>query len=94
MGAPRVFAGMFGTLLTFAVATYLISGSFATTLWETIASAILLQVGYFLLVVGMVWRNSQARRSLRELDLPGRAVEAIAEEAAVSLEASSRIKPV
>lgn len=94
MGAPRVFAGMLGTLVVFAIATYVINGSIVTTIWETIAAALLLQVGYFLLVVAMIWRSSQARRSLQEFDLSGRAVDVLAEETVASIDAASQIKPI
>jgi exopolysaccharide production repressor protein len=56
MGAPRVFVGMFGTLVVFAIATYFITGSLTTTVVETIAAAILLQIGYFVMVVFLVWK--------------------------------------
>lgn len=59
MAAPRVFAGMFITLIVFAIATYWMTDSLFITLLETIASAILLQLGYFLCIGFLVWRQSK-----------------------------------
>lgn len=60
MSAPRVFAGMFVTLIVFAIVTYCMTGSLVVTALESIAAAILLQLGYFLCIGFLVWR--QARR--------------------------------
>ena len=59
MGAPRVFAGMFVALIVFAVVTYYVTGSLFVTILETIAAAILLQLGYFFCVVFLIWRQSK-----------------------------------
>lgn len=72
MGAPRVFVGMFSTLIVFAIASYFINGSFITAFFETIAAAVLLQVGYFAVVLCMVWRAAEVRQSLLEGELPNR----------------------
>jgi exopolysaccharide production repressor protein len=66
MGAPRVFVGMFGTLFVFFIASYFINGSITLTILDTIAAAVLLQVGYFLLVLFMVWRAAETRNALLE----------------------------
>lgn len=58
------FRGMLVALLIFAVTIYLLTGSFATTLWQTIACAILLQVGYFVGVLFLVWRGVPKARAL------------------------------
>lgn len=62
MYAPRVFASMIGVLLTFAVATYWITGSVYTTFLETVLCAIILQVGYFIGVLFLVGREHARRR--------------------------------
>jgi exopolysaccharide production repressor protein len=61
MSAPRVFAGMFVTLIVFAIVTYCMTGSLVISVLESIAAAILLQLGYFLCIGFMVWK--QAKRS-------------------------------
>ncbi|KAA0691444.1 exopolysaccharide production repressor exox [Neorhizobium sp. P12A] len=63
MYAPRVFASMIGALLAFAVATYFLTQSLPRTLIETIICAILLQVGYFLGVLYLSWKETKARRA-------------------------------
>ena len=62
MSAPRVFAGMFVTIIVFAIVTYWMTGSLVVTLLESIAALILLQLGYFLCVGFFVWK--QAKRSV------------------------------
>ena len=66
MGAPRVFVGMFGTLFVFFIASYFINGSLTLTILDTIAAAVILQVGYFLLVLFMVWQAAETRTALLE----------------------------
>jgi len=61
MSAPRVFAGMFATIIVFAIVTYWMTGSLVVTVLESIAALILLQLGYFLCVGFLVWK--QAKRS-------------------------------
>jgi exopolysaccharide production repressor protein len=63
MGAPRVFVSMFGTLIVFSIAIYGLTGSLATALIETIASAIILQVGYFACIVFLSWKAAKMRRA-------------------------------
>jgi len=63
MSAPRVFAGMFVTIIVFAIVTYSMSGSLVMTVLESIAAAILLQLGYFICVGFMVWK--QAKRAAK-----------------------------
>ncbi|MFS8046203.1 exopolysaccharide production repressor protein [Rhizobium sp. BR 314] len=61
MYAPRVFISMLGTLAVFAIATYFLTNSLATTLIETAICAVLLQVGYFIGVLYLVWKERKAR---------------------------------
>ncbi len=61
MSAPRVFAGMFVTIIVFAIVTYCMTGSLVITVLESIAAAILLQLGYFLCIGYLVWK--QAKRA-------------------------------
>jgi exopolysaccharide production repressor protein len=55
--------GFIGVLLVFAVTTYLITGSWWSTVVETVAVAVLVQVGYFAVVLFLVWRSGPARDS-------------------------------
>lgn len=64
MGAPRVFVGMFGTLSAFFIASYFINGSITLTILDTIAAALILQVGYFFLVLFMVWQAAETRSAI------------------------------
>ena len=63
MYAPRVFFSMIGALLTFAVATYFIHGSFYTAFIQTLICAVILQVGYF---IGILVLVSREKRRMRE----------------------------
>lgn len=60
MYAPRVFISMLGTLVVFAIATYFLTNSLSTTLIETVICAVLLQIGYFLGVLYLVWKERKA----------------------------------
>lgn len=68
MYAPRVFVSIIGTLAVFAVAAYLISGSFLTALTETVICAVILQIGYFLGILYLVRREAQEKSSNRSPD--------------------------
>ncbi|MDK4719040.1 MULTISPECIES: exopolysaccharide production repressor protein [unclassified Rhizobium] len=61
MYAPRVFISMLGTLIVFATATYFLTNSLWTTFVETIICAVLLQTGYFLGVLYLVWKERRSR---------------------------------
>lgn len=61
MFAPRVFASMIGALTVFAIVTYLLNGSLTSTLIQTLICAVLMQVGYFLAVVFLVWKKARER---------------------------------
>ena len=63
MYAPRVFVSMLGALTVFALVTYFLNGSLTDTLLQTAICGVLMQIGYFLAVVFLVW--SKARESER-----------------------------
>lgn len=65
MYAPRVFVSMIGTLAVFAVAAYVMSGSFWTALMETFLCALILQVGYFIGIVYLVRREKAEMEAAR-----------------------------
>jgi exopolysaccharide production repressor protein len=56
MSLPLFLRGFAIVLMPFAVVTYLITGSVWTTFVNTVICAILVQVGYFAVVLFMVWR--------------------------------------
>ena len=60
--APRFFLSMAIALVAFAVVSYLSTGSLATTAWQTFLCAILIQIGYFLTTLFLVWRTARERR--------------------------------
>lgn len=66
MYGPRVIVSMSVVLVVFAAATYFLSGSSFTTLWQTVLCAILLQVGYFIGVLLLVAREKAARAKRQE----------------------------
>ncbi|TXI00011.1 MAG: exopolysaccharide production repressor exox [Rhizobium sp.] len=68
MYAPRVFISMLGTLVVFAIATYFLTNSLWTTLIETVICAVLLQIGYFLGVLYLVWKERKSRDALLSED--------------------------
>ncbi|MBN8952528.1 MULTISPECIES: exopolysaccharide production repressor protein [unclassified Rhizobium] len=68
MYAPRVFISMLGTLIVFAIATYSLTNSLSTTLIETVICAVLLQIGYFLGVLYLVWKERKSRDALLNED--------------------------
>ena len=72
MYGPRALVSMLTVLLVFAVATYLLNGSFATTLWQTVLCAVILQVGYFAIVLFLV-RKEAAERNRNLADAKARA---------------------
>jgi exopolysaccharide production repressor protein len=59
MYAPRVFISMMCALLVFAVATYIIHGSFFTSFIQTIICLVILQVGYFIGVLFLVAKEKR-----------------------------------
>ena len=65
--APRFFLSMAIALVAFAVVTYISTGSIATTALQTLICAALIQVGYFLTTLYLVWRTAKARKADAEL---------------------------
>ena len=57
MSLPVFLRGLILLLCAFAVATYLITGSALTTLINTMICAVLVQAGYFAIVLYLVWRT-------------------------------------
>jgi exopolysaccharide production repressor protein len=56
MSLPLFLRGLVVVLVVFAVVTYLITGSVWTTFVNTVICAVLVQVGYFAVVLFMVWK--------------------------------------
>ena len=63
MFAPRVFVSMIGALGVFALVTFILTGSAWTTFWQTLVCAVLLQIGYFVAVLALVWKAGKERRA-------------------------------
>ncbi|MBK5570203.1 exopolysaccharide production repressor protein [Ensifer adhaerens] len=61
MYAPRVLVSMLGALAVFAIVTYFLNGSLASTLIQTILCAVLMQVGYFIAVLYLVWKKAREK---------------------------------
>ena len=53
--------GFLGVLVTFAVVTYLATHSLWTTLINTAICAVIIQVGYFVAVLAMIWRSDRGK---------------------------------
>ncbi len=70
--APRFFLSMAIALVAFAVVTYVSTGSLATTALQTFICAVLIQVGYFLATLYLVWRTAKARRPAADAALRGK----------------------
>lgn len=60
MSLPRFILGMLSSLLVFAVATFFITHSIWTTLLGTLLCALVIQVGYFLVVLFLVFRDPKS----------------------------------
>ena len=56
MSLPVFLRGFVVLLVAFAIATYVITGSAWTTFIDTLVCAVLVQVGYFAVVLFLVWR--------------------------------------
>lgn len=67
MYAPRVFVSMIGALTVFAVVTYFLNGSLTSTLIQTAICAVLIQIGYFLAVVFLIWRKRASAEKAAEV---------------------------
>ncbi|PSJ61620.1 exopolysaccharide production repressor protein [Pseudaminobacter soli (ex Li et al. 2025)] len=53
------FRGLIGVLVAFAITTYFVTHSLWTTFIQTVICAVLLQIGYFLAVLFLVWREGR-----------------------------------
>ncbi|HXV30443.1 MAG TPA: exopolysaccharide production repressor protein [Sinorhizobium sp.] len=73
MFAPRFLVSMLGALTAFAIATYFLTGSLATAAIQTLICAVLIQVGYFIAVLFLVWKEARERRKHSPTELPMRA---------------------
>lgn len=67
MFAPRVFVSIIGVLVVFATVTFFLTGSAWTTAWQTIACAVLIQIGYFIGVMILVAKTNKDRRNAVQL---------------------------
>lgn len=90
MFAPRFFVSMAGALAAFAVATYYLTGSLASTVVQTLICAVLIQVGYFLAILFMVRKEARRRRTPSPIKLTAAADAATEEKQKVSLRRLSR----
>lgn len=55
--------GFIAVLVVFAIVTYVATQSVWTTLLHTVICAVIIQVGYFLAVLVMVWRSPDRIKS-------------------------------
>lgn len=53
--------GFIAVLVAFAVASYAITQSAWTTFIQTLICAVIIQVGYFIAILFMVWRSGETR---------------------------------
>src|SRR5262249_7599205 len=65
MSLPVFLRGLVVLLVAFAIATYVITGSAWTTFIDTVICAVLVQVGYFAIVLLTVWRTPTVSRPER-----------------------------
>ncbi|MVA24393.1 exopolysaccharide production repressor protein [Agrobacterium vitis] len=63
MYSPRVFLGISIVLLGFAIYNYVSTGLLTSTIIRTVVAAVILQTGYFFLVVWLVMRRVRSRIS-------------------------------
>ena len=73
--------GLIIVLLAFAISTYLLTGSLWSTFVQTVICGILIQIGYFVAVMLLVWRSASkipkshiARDESEREQRPGRLV--------------------
>jgi exopolysaccharide production repressor protein len=62
MSLPRFLLGMLGVLFVFAIATYVATLSVWTTFIQTLLCAVLIQLGYFVAVLFLVWRGKDKKQ--------------------------------
>jgi exopolysaccharide production repressor protein len=55
--------GFIGALTVFAIVTYIATQSLWTTLVNTVICAVLIQVGYFVAILAMIWRSPARGRA-------------------------------
>jgi exopolysaccharide production repressor protein len=60
---PRFFLSMLVALVTFAIITYVSTGSLATTAIQTIICAVLIQIGYFIALLFLTWRTAKTLKA-------------------------------
>ncbi len=58
--------GFIGALAVFAVVTYVATQSFRTTLINTAICAVIVQAGYFVAIMVMVWRSPARGKAAAE----------------------------
>ncbi|WP_074064449.1 exopolysaccharide production repressor protein [Rhizobium etli] len=73
MYAPRVFVSMAAVLIAFFCAILWIQGSVLSAFADSLLCAVLIQCGYFLGVLFLVW-HEEASRSSRALDISNQTV--------------------
>jgi exopolysaccharide production repressor protein len=71
--------GLIAVLVVFAITTYVITQSFWTTFVQTVICAVLLQVGYFIAVLFLVWRSS-AKPVAEENPIKGENLQSLSKE--------------
>jgi len=57
MRFPNFLVGMFGVLIAFAITTYMITQSLWATIVQTLICAVVIQIGYFGVVLFLVLRE-------------------------------------
>lgn len=60
------FRGMIATLIVFAIATFALTQSIWTTFISTAICAVVIQVGYFVAILFMVWREGPKEQQVAE----------------------------
>jgi exopolysaccharide production repressor protein len=63
MSFPLFLRGLVLVLAAFAITTYAITGSFWSTLIQTVICAVLVQIGYFAAVLFLVYRSDRTKKS-------------------------------
>jgi exopolysaccharide production repressor protein len=91
MSLPLFLRGLVIVLVVFAAVTYLTTGGIWTTFVSTVICAVLVQVGYFVAVLFMVWRAP--RPAERGLSKPEATQGAAGEEQAAAKVARVRGTP-
>jgi exopolysaccharide production repressor protein len=66
MSLPRFILGLLATLLVFAAGTYFLTGSVWQTIFGTLLCALVIQVGYFLIVLFLVLRTPKQGEGARQ----------------------------